>query len=425
MLGAEIGDDYFHGGGAAEIRAYDTLIRPAGPVAGQNLRILGISPLDKDATACLYVDGGTGRRWWALAEERLSRIKLHKGFPGQAVEMALKRGGLSAADVDAVVYPFRSWWVEGMRMAGGFARDLPFVKTNGQINAQINVLGRASRRAHLGAYLNWCARGIGEHRRYHRELNAEIRKLGLINRLHRIEHHRSHAAGAWLTSGFESALALSLDWYGGGLSGSVSEATPTGLRVLREFRYPHSLGLFYAQVTSALGFRASRHEGKIVGLAAFGNPGLLGPAILERFRVTDGAFRYINAMDSDYLRDLVDRHSREDVAAGCQYALEEVVCDIVRYWLERTGLSHVVLSGGVTANVKMNQRIADIEGVERVFIHPAMGDGGTCVGAVLAWMLDRQRVEPVEWESCYLGPDYTEADVRDALSAERHRRGAL
>src|SRR5712691_4747153 len=89
--------------------------------------ILGISPLDKDATAALYIDG----KWKAIAEERLSRIKMHTGFPKRAVERLLHRVGLRSEELQHVVYPFMPWWMEGSRMMSGYLRDLPFTLANG------------------------------------------------------------------------------------------------------------------------------------------------------------------------------------------------------------------------------------------------------------------------------------------------------
>ena len=367
--------------------------------------ILGLSPLDKDATACLYVDG----EWTAVAEERLSRVKLHAGFPRRALAELWTRTGLDPADVQHVVYPFMPWWVEGARMSGGYARDLLFTLTNG---TSWGAKGR-----HLKAYAGWCRAAIAAHRRYHRELDSELTSLGLGSKLTRVEHHTAHAVGAYVTSGFEDALAVTLDWYGGGLSGSVSRCTPEGVERLHDFRYPHSLGLFYAQVTQALGFRSSRHEGKILGLAAYGDPRVLGPEVRERFICGEGDFRYRSGMDPAYARELAERHPREHVAAAYQHVLEAVSCEIAGHWLEKTGLQDVVLSGGVAANVKLNQRIAELEGVRRVFIYPNMGDGGTDVGAVLAFLCARGEVKSREWESCYLGPDFSEERMAEAIRA--------
>lgn len=366
-------------------------------------RILGISPLDKDATASLYVDG----KWKAIAEERLSRIKMHAGFPKRAVEQLLRRAGLRPEDLQHVVYPFMPWWVEGSRMLYGYLRDLPFTMTNGT--------PWSTRLSHLKVYGKWCIDAILDHRKYHRELMRELSSLGLDHKLMRIEHHASHAAVAYLTSGFEEAIALTLDWYGGGLSGSVNLCTSKGIERLHNFRYPHSIGLFYAQVTSALGFKPSQHEGKIVGLAAYGDSTVLGPTLLARFVCKEGGFLYPSGMDRKFSQDLAKRFPRENVAAAYQHALEVLVCKIMAYWTRETGLQDVVMAGGVAANVRMNQRIADLEGVRRIFIHPNMGDGGTGVGAILAVLLAHGEVKSEEWETCYLGPDFTDEQMEAAI----------
>ena len=144
---------------------------------------------------------------------------------------------------------------------------------------------------------------------------------------------------------------------GGGLSGSVNRCTPKGIEQLHNFRFPHSMGLFYAQVTNALGFQTSRHEGKIVGLAAYGDRDILGPTLLKQFIYEKGDLRYQCAMDHQFSQDLAKRFSREHVAAAYQYALEVIVSEITTYWMRHTGLQDVVLAGGVTANVKMSQSI--------------------------------------------------------------------
>jgi len=366
-------------------------------------RILGISALDKDATACIYVDG----EWKAIAEERLSRVKMHAGFPKRAIVELLKCTGLRPEDLHQVVYPFMPWWMEGSSMLYGYLHDIPFTLTN---NTPWD-----SRLRHLRTYWKWCIDAISDHRKYHYELMYELSSMGLHHKLTRIEHHASHAATAYLTSGFDEALALTFDWYGGGLSGSVNLFNSKGIKRIYNFRYPHSMGLFYAQVTSALGFKSSQHEGKIVGLAAFGDSRILGPALLERFVCQRGNFHYRSGMDPEFSKNLAKRFPREDVAAAYQYVLETIICRITSYWLKKTGLHDVVLAGGVAANVKLNQRIADLEEVQHIFIHPNMGDGGTCVGAILAFLLGNGDMKSKEWETCYLGPNFSNEQMEAAI----------
>ncbi|MCB9881529.1 MAG: carbamoyltransferase [Planctomycetes bacterium] len=370
------------------------------------MRILGISALDNDATACLYDDG----EWTAIGEERLSRVKMHAGYPKLAIQELLREKGFTAKDVDAVCYPFMPWWVEGRRMVFGYLRDLPYTLFNG------DGLGRKFR--HLKAYAVWCARAIHYHKTYHQKLIQGLRDDGFEGKLVRIDHHTSHAAAAFLTSGFDEAVALTLDWYGGGLAGSVSRCRNGKIERLHDYRYPHSTGLFYAQVTKALGFKASRHEGKIVGLAAYGDVKELGERVLARFDIKNGNYKYKSGMDKTFVEQLAKDYSREHVAAAWQYALEQVIARVAAYWVQRTGIPNVVMAGGVAANVKMNQRVMEAPGVEQVFIHPAMGDGGTSVGAVVAHLYDRGAITSQEWKTCYLGPEYTEEQMREALEAK-------
>lgn len=369
---------------------------PVGP-------ILGISALDKDATAALYRNG----TWNVVAEERLSRVKLHAGFPSRSIAAPLEGAALHPDDLHHVVYSFMAWWVEGARIVSGYARDLPFALTNGT--------SWPSRLRHLQSYGAWCSGAIRNHRRDYGDLIRELRSMGLAGKLTSIDHHASHAAAAYLTSGFDQAVALTLDWYGGGLSGSVNLCTPAGIQRLHDIRYPHSLGLFYAQVTSGLGFTTSQHEGKIVGLAAYGDSSILGPALLARFVRKDGSFRYRSGMDQRFFHELAERSRREDVAAAYQHVLEVIAGDLAAYWIRETGVHDVALAGGVAANVKMNQRIAELESVQRVFIHPNMGDGGTCVGAVLAFLLEHDGLNSRAWETCYLGPEFTEGQMQAAI----------
>lgn len=367
------------------------------------MRVLGISALDTDATASLHLDGS----WHIIAEERLSRKKLHAGFPYLAVKELLNSTNTRPEDIDCIAYPFLPWWSEAARIASGYLRDLP--------SNAMEPWTSAAR--HLNSYAKWCFRAVRDHHKHHRELNRGLGRIGFRAEIERVEHHLAHAASAYLTSGFNEALGVTLDWYGSGLSGSINICTPHGIERLKGFRYPHSTGLLYAQATRALGFKAMRHEGKVVGLAAFGNHEILGDKVTSRFRTKDGDFRYRCGMDERFANDLAANYPREDVAAAYQHALETIVCDIVSYWMQKTGLRDIVLAGGVAANVKLNQAIAELHNDINIFIHPAMGDGGTGVGAALAVLFNNGEATSQEWMTCNLGPAYSESELQTALRA--------
>lgn len=416
------------------------------------MNVLGLSPLDKDAHASLVVDG---RAVFGAGEERFSRIKQQSGFPAKALEAALSFGSLTPEQIDVVAYPFLDASGEAAAIETAFRNDAAFedafepppleplialalarvpnrtepIHGLSEPNARMRkglakesfyrLAGthpRASRVAARRIAANWARRAIADHQRWQVELEAGLGRLGLLARLRRSEHHLSHAANAYYSSGFERALIVTLDGYGTGLAGSVSLGEGGRIERLHSQRFPHSLGSFYEMVTSSLGFKPDRHAGKIVGLAAYGDPSVLRDVLLSRVeRSKSGEFAIYQNLNVHLSRRLAAEFPVVDVAAAYQHVLEVLACDYVREWMERTGARHVVLSGGVTANVKMNQRIHEIEGVEGLFVYPNMGDGGCGTGLAmhLSWPGGtRKSIEDV-----YLGPGFDEQQMMAAIDA--------
>jgi carbamoyltransferase len=269
----------------------------------------------------------------------------------------------------------------------------------------------------------WVQAAVADHRLRTDQLSEGLEQYGLLPKLRRFSHHNTHAANAFYASGFEEALIVTLDGYGSGNAGGVYQGGPGGLRNLIRFSFPNSLGQFYEHVTSALGFKPSRHEGKIVGLAAYGRPELLAPALLDRFDTTDGDIVMRAAGNYLFARALATDIAKRDIAAAYQHVLEVVATRVVEHWVRKTGLRSVVMSGGVHANVKLNQRIRAVNGVERIFVYPNMGDGGCGTGAGMLVFGDAMK--PRALDDVYWGPDYDEAEIVRALQAanlpaERH-----
>ncbi|MGH7856879.1 MAG: carbamoyltransferase N-terminal domain-containing protein, partial [Candidatus Binatia bacterium] len=244
-------------------------------------------------------------------------------------------------------------------------------------------------------------------------LEKGLDELGLRGKLRRFEHHFSHSANAYYASGFERALILTLDGYGSGLAGSVGIGENGKIRRLKGFRFPHSLGSFYEAVTSSLGFNPDRHAGKIVGLAAYGDPEVLSEVVLSFFERTPGDYRIYENLNVYVSRHLAARFPKVDLAAAYQHVLELVACELASYWLRETGCRDIVLSGGVTANVKMNQRIHELPEVENVFVYPNMGDGGCGTGLGLHLTTDGRLNGPLR--DVYFGPEYGDAEIRREL----------
>jgi len=414
------------------------------------MKVLGLSPLDKDSTVTIVEDGVIR---YAAAEERFTRVKLQDGFPWRALEDALDRTGIGAEEIDRVVYPFLSAEDETRLFERNLAKERQFL-TETETAAKSQAIERAKSRVPTNrspvpglsdpnekqekgllknlAYRVLASEGVVSrnvakrgseqwgrdaakfHSQWHQQLEAGLAEVGLGGKLKRVEHHLSHSANAFYTSGFDQALIVTLDGYGSGLAGSINVGRDGKIERIHGLEYPHSLGTFYESVTSALGFKPSRHEGKIVGLAAYGDPEVLGDILRKRFVFQNGGFRIVETNNVYFARLLAAQFPKIDVAAAYQRVLEEVAVKYVSQYVKKTGLRNLVLSGGVVANVKLNQRLRGIDGIDSIFIHQNMGDGGCGTGAALAEFAGsaptRQRVKDV-----YFGPEYTSAEIVDAL----------
>lgn len=370
------------------------------------MKILGVSEIDNDAGAVLFVDG---ELVGAANEERFSRIKLHRGFPERTIDWLLARAGLRSRDLDLVAIVKAEPKVERAS-----------IETELRAHDWWGEPGPWSRRA-----LNWLAfRG---YKRLRSEV--EVRRLGLqiqgwiagsgipASRVVRAHHHRAHAAAAYFAAGFDAAMAVTCDGQGGGVSASVYRCSGSTMELHHEVRTPNSMGFFYAMVTRALGFLPARHEGKVTGLAAFEPP---SPEALALFReiahtasdgfVTPGVYGALPAV-----KRLVKAHGRPAIAAAAQTVLEEVVTSYVRAHARATGLRSVALAGGVFANVKLNQRILELDEVDRLFVFPHMGDGGLGYGAVTDLLAGLQGLKSHAIKHVYWGPSWDEGDLEAAL----------
>lgn len=262
-------------------------------------------------------------------------------------------------------------------------------------------------------------------------------KHGINAEIAFVDHHLSHAAAAHFASEKADPLIVTLDGEGDLLSGSVSVMENGEIVRLAAIDQKDSLGNIYSAITRQLGYKISRHEGKITGLAGFGKPDEGEPILTACMRFEDGLPVYRRQL-SDLGRSLVARvlpgetapyapkpssigaliaHlSPEDQAASVQLFLEKQACAFVAEWIRRTGKTDLLLNGGVFANVKLNQRIAALSSVTSVFVFPNMGDGGNAIGAAQVAALRAGAVaRKARTNNVYLGPEYSSEVVDELL----------
>lgn len=373
----------------------------------------------EDASACLLRDGVLTD---ALGEERLQRTKLYWGLPEMAMNHILERNGLTLDDIDHVVFGWNA-----------HRHDFP---------AYITKL--LARLADIDEPTAEMLKIV--HERYSVEFDRDtatrlefrdwMQGQGVpLNKIDYYDHHSTHAWSAFCTSPFESAFVFTLDARGDMKSGSVSIADTQNGVVEKSFNLPiDSLGFVYGQVTNYLGYTPHRHEGKVTGLAAHGDPSKTLPFFRKLISFKDGTFQsnlnlyrpFFTNLNKDMVAEF-DKYSREDLAAGVQAHCEELTVRFVEYWikkLDRPDIKHVCMSGGLFANVLINQRVATIDGVDDVYISPHMGDGGLVIGAAARKQFAVNGNAKIDMPTVYLGPDYSRDQIKDVL-AEYEARGEI
>ena len=299
-----------------------------------------------------------------------------------------------------------------------------------------------------------------------KRINAEIEILlkgyGFKNIIFNIyDHHLSHASSAYYGAGIKDALIITSDGEGDDLSGGAYIYENGAIKELNTISREHSVGLMYTGITTMLGFKKSRHEGKITGLAAYGKPDKFDKYLKTLIECVDGNivpkvtfpnlrkgylgvikdcqkfgwlkfikwrwYRFVKRKikkqngwafhDYEYLF-FDQKYSKQDLAAGIQKFTEDILCQYVSYWVKKTGLKKVLLAGGVFANVKVNQRILENCGVDEVFIYPYMADGGLAFGqAVLKYYEDNPHcMETSKTHTMYLGTEYSDSEILKTLN---------
>ena len=413
--------------------------------------IVGINP-GYDSTAAVLVDGEIAA---IVEEERLSRVKNHLGFPLRAIPEALRVAGVKPTDVDLVTFSFVEYLHANTILTELMLSEtgVPFDPENplrlSTLVIEALKVARPSDLLALSLKKSSASNHRANHQRYVNVLNAmEIP----VDSMLAVDHHLSHAASAYYTSGFDDCLVVTADGCGDGLSGSVSLGRRGILRRIATTPQHVSSGLFYGSITSFLGFKTHRHEGKITGLAAYGNPEScyrqLEPCLTCTGEtgfgcdIVDGSLpnrlRYLGkVLGGEFFRSQVvnDYHhyferalstfSREDIAAAAQKRLEDVFVDYLAPIVAQTGMRRLALAGGVFANVKLNQRLLEMAGIEEVYVHPNMGDGGNALGsAFVAYgkRRDETGARPylgTRLEHVYFGPEYSDAAIEAELRSRK------
>jgi carbamoyltransferase len=379
--------------------------------------ILGLSAFYHDSAAALVVDG---RIVAAAQEERFTRKKHDESFPKHAVEYCLRTAGLTAADLDHVVF-----------------YEKPLLKFERLLETYLAVAPRGLR-SFFKAAPQWVHEKLQLPRLMNEGLGGAYARPYVFT-----EHHEAHAASAFFPSPFAEAALLTVDGVGEWATASMGVGRGNRIELTHELHFPHSLGLLYSAFTYFCGFKVNSGEYKLMGLAPYGTPRYAG-LILEKLvdLKPDGSFRlaleYFDycaglTMTSPRFDQLFGGPPRQaeapltqrelDLAASVQQVTETILLRMAQTLHAQTGMKNLCLAGGVALNCVGNGRLLREGPFENIWVQPAAGDAGGALGAALfTWhqLLENPRTpgSPDGQLGSLLGPEFTDAEITAALDAQ-------
>ena len=359
-----------------------------------------------DSSACIVRDG---QLLFAVAEERLSRIKHDARFPQLSIQACLEFAQVKPEQVREVCFG----WPPPRRL---LRHDLECYALGRRPLSYLNVLN--SIRYFLSM---WHQRGGA---------NPYTMHFGTAPiRARFVDHHQAHAISAYAFSGFDDAAVVVMDGRGAWEATSIWHGKNGLLEHLLTIPFPNSIGAFYSEFTAYLGFQRNSDEWKVMGLAPYGEPGVNLDAFIDPeaapYRVNarrlfgngNGSFSSLTPLlgaAREPESEIEARH--KNIAYSVQDACELAMMSVVRMAVEKTRCRNLCLAGGVALNSKGNGRIAASGLVDKIFVQPAASDDGVALGAALAPYLDNNgRLPNKAMRHAYLGPAFDDSAVETAL----------
>jgi carbamoyltransferase len=382
--------------------------------------VLGVSAFYHDSAAAILKDG---KIIAAAQEERFTRRKHDASFPANAINYCLEEAEIDGSDLSAIAF-----------------YDDPALTADRIIRSSI-AFAPASQNHFTKAVKSFF--GVKPYFKHYVEkmLNCDVP-------IYHSRHHYSHAASAFYPSPFDEAAILCVDGVGEWATTSLGVGKGDSVKILKEIRYPHSLGLLYSAFTYYCGFRVNSGEYKLMGLAPYGKPvyadkikaNLIDIKADGSFRLNLDYFDYQNgaALTSERFNQLFDGSPRMpesritrkemDMAASIQVVTEEIMIKLARYLRQLTGAPNLCLAGGVALNCVANGKILR-EGIfDGVWIQPAAGDAGGAIGAAYLADIEKlggKRVMPANandlQSGSFIGPEYKDNEIAAFLQ----RTGAI
>ena len=384
--------------------------------------VLGLNAYHGDASACLLRDGELVA---AAEEERFRRVKHWAGFPAEAIRYCLREAGVGLGEVARLAVNQDSR-AHRWRKVGYALLHRP------ELSLVLDRIRNKRKREGLTQVL---ARELGP---------------GFAGEVRYVEHHLAHVASSYAVSPFDEAAAVSVDGFGDFASAAWGLGKGAQLRLEDRVFFPHSLGIFYQALTQYLGFPNYGDEYKVMGLAAHGAPVYL-PQMRRlvrlradgRFELELGYFRHATEkIDYEWASgsptlgtlyapqltellgparaatDTVERR-HQDIACSVQAMYEEAFFHLLESVHARYPTPALCLAGGCAMNSVANGKVYARSPFRRLYVQAAAGDAGGAIGAALVASQSGGSVLRSPLPHAYLGPGYSEDEIRAAIGGHR------
>jgi carbamoyltransferase len=369
-----------------------------------------------DSSACLVRDG---ELLFAVAEERISRLKHDARFPALAIQACLDFAKIRADQVEEVCV---GWQTPG----DTYHHDLKLFLTGQWPLNYINLLNSTRHFASM-----WHQNG-GD--------NPYVRQFGRNKtKFCFVDHHLAHALSTYSYSGYDDAAIVVMDGRGAWEATSIWQGSKGRVSHVLTINWPDSLGLFYAAFTGFLGFVPNSDEWKVMGLAPYGKPGVDLSEFLDLkvspYKVNAGLLhgsgsnpyaRWPKALGTPREPESEIGELHKDIAHAVQDICESAMMNVVKLALEKTKSRNLCLAGGVALNSKANGKIVASGIIDNIFVQPAASDDGVALGAALAPFLDGGKSLPLKpMRHAYLGPSFDDPSIETALNTYKIRASKL
>jgi carbamoyltransferase len=382
--------------------------------------ILGLNSNHADSSACLIKNG---KLLFAVEEERINRIKHWAGLPIDSIRETLKSTNINVNEITDIS-------INTNPLSNINHKMLYFLKNYLFGKKKYEIISRLRKKINLK-----------------KEINYHLKKGKFSDniKIHYIDHHLSHIASAYYPSNFDDAVGLSIDGFGDFASICIAKCNKNGVKILKKYLFPHSLGVFYESFTQLIGFKNYGDEYKMMGLSSFGKPAyyelILNKVFtkknnyqlnLDYFNHTNNNFSYKfegqpnqNDLYNEKLEKLlniknlkVDQISdiHKNIAASAQKVFEKKLLEICNEIKEMKISENLVYAGGCALNSLANKKLFDSMLFKNIFIPYAPGDGGGSIGSALIVAKNKDRnVNFSNLKSPYIGPKFSNTKINDEI----------